>query len=558
MDLNTWPDEIRIEDIQRTHAEYNEKDPDLGLGKLQIHEDLYEGGSKFRKRANSYLDMRTIEDGGGADINLKSEGNVTGSLGNALLRKKRLRASRYVPVVAGKLETLNAAILQSPPRITAIPKNLAAGTQKEADAASLLLDVQPSEADGYWAGLNDDADGNGADLTEIAQDIIRALMAHGRAYLAIEFPGDYGANNLGQQRESGALDARMKAISPVAVDDWHYTNGKLDYLRTHAVTDIKDLPWSESKGERHEWTYYTPDAVVRYAADFLKKSPSPQAARRVADPAKHSLKTIPIIPVRIPKSLWLMERLREPVLKHYNRDSSLVWSLNQMGFSLLTLIGSDAEQEVSAVIDPDVEALKMKTGTAAFLSPNVAIFSALSGDLERQEKAMDDAIQVAALSVATRDTQGRQSGVAKFREFGALANLLSAYGMALRNAIEAWIKEVKYVREEDDEIVKLDGLDRFDIQSLDLKTKQAQDVLPLSTSPTFNRVLTAELLLAHGRDFPEPVRGIIAREALTAPPKEPEAEDPSGPDEAGEREDDEPLRTSKAKVVKNTYKERAV
>ncbi len=228
-----------------------------------------------------------------------------------------------------------------------------------------------------------------------------------------------------------------------------------------------------------------------------------------------------------------------------------------MGFSLLTLIGTDSEQEVSAVIDPDVEALKMKTGQAQFLSPNVAIFAALSGDLEKQEKAMDDAIQVAALSVATRDTQGRQSGVAKFREFGSLANLLSSYGIALRNAFEAAIAIIKTARGED-KIVKLDGLDRFDIQSLDLKTKQAKDVLPLSTSPTFDRVLTAELLLAHAHDFPEQVRAIIAREALTAPPKEPEAEGPPGPGEAGEREDDEPLRTNKAKVVENTYKERAV
>jgi len=555
MDLNTWPDAIKIEDIQRTHAEYDEKDPDLGLGKLQIHEDLYEGGSKFRKRANSYLDMRTIEDGGGADINLKSEGNVTSSRGNASLRKKRLRASRYVPVAAGKLEILNAATLQSPPRITAI-EDLASGDQSENDIAELFS--ESPKAVGYWGRLNDDADGSGANLTEIAQDLVRALMMHGRAYLAVEFPVDTGAQTLGQQKDAGVLDARLKAVSPVSVDDWKYSvTGKLEYLRTHTAVEIRDYPWSEPRGMRHEWTYYTPEEVVKYAAEFLEKAPSPQAARRVADPAQHSLKSIPIIPVRIPKSLWLMERLREPVLKHYNRDSSLVWSLNQMGFSLLTLIGTDAEQEVSAVIDPDVEALKMKTGQAQFLSPNVAIFEALSGDLEKQEKAMDDAIQVAALSVATRDTQGRQSGVAKFREFGSLANLLSSYGMALRNAFEAAIAMIKTARGED-KIVKLDGLDRFDIQSLDLKTKQAKDVLPLSTSPTFDRVLTAELLLAHAHDFPEQVRAIIAREALTAPPKEPEAEGPSGPGEAEDPEDAEPLRTSKAKVVENTYKERAV
>lgn len=567
MDLDFWPYEIPFNDISKTHPEYNEQLQDLNnLGKLVVHEDLYSGGSAFRARANSYLDMRTLEEGEAANVNLKSAGDpyvhthkdtFSGQGRVSGLRAKRLKASRYVPVVAGKLEALNAATLQSPPRITAFPKS-ASGDQNQSSTDALLHTKARTES-GYWHSLNSNADGNGTDLSELARELVRSCMVHGRAYLGVRFPDasdDYIPQTAQQQREMQETDARFVALDGKTVDDWLYDCGRLMYVRTHRVEQIKDRPWSESTGLRHTWTYYTDALVVTYVADATGTE-KPKAATRIATPSLHALGVIPIIPVTIPKSLWLMERLREPVLKHYNRSSSLTWALNQMGFSVLTLIGTDPDQDVSHTFDPETEALLLKTGSAAFLSPNVAVWSALQGDLDKQEQVMDDTIQAAALSVGSRDSSGRQSGVAKYREFGSLANLLASYGTALRNAFERGLEIIKASRNETQSI-HLDGLDKFDVQSLEIKTRQVKELLPLSQSPTFERYATTELLLAAAQNAPDEVRGMIAIEQIGASKQSATTDQVEVNDETVESDNDDLGRQPKTQLVKSTIKERVV
>lgn len=568
MDVNNWPTEIQFENITRTHPEYNEKLPDYGnLGKLIVHKDLFEGGSAFRKRANCYLDMRTLEEkDGGQNVNLKSGGDPhvhthkddydrPSSVGG--LRAKRLKASRYIPVVAGKLEALNSAILQSPPRITVLPKS-APGDQKQATTHALVAD----NASGYWHNLNGNADGQGADLSELARDIVRSLMLYGRAYIGVRFPAPaaaYDTRTAAHQREARETDAHLVALDGTLVDDWSYDGNKLLYVRTHQVEALKDYPWSKSTGLRHTWTYYTDALTVAYEAIVRDGEAEPKAATIVANPSYHDLGVIPIIPVRIPKSLWLMERLREPVLKHYNRSSSITWALNQMGFSILTLIGTDPEKSVDHTFDPETEALLLKSGSAQFLSPNVAVWTALQGDAKDQEKAMDDAIQTAALSASTRDSTGRQSGVAKYREFGSLANLLASYGTALRNAFERGISIIKKARSEEGIMINLEGLDKFDVQSLEIKTKQVKELLPLSKSPTFNRYATTELLLSASQDAPADVRASIANEQISAGETVKSDDGNSHEGAGGAPEDGDDLgKQPKTQLVTNTIKERVV
>jgi hypothetical protein len=547
----TFTSEIKWADINRCHSEYDEELPELKLGKLAVHEDIFEGGSKFRARISRYLDKRLMEEDA-VYFNAKSSGLAMQSSKSTF--ERRMKISRYTPVVAGKLEMLNSATLQSQPRITEMPSSAGATGEGGAEQA-LAGEVTPS----YWHKLNDNANGAGADLTEIAQDLVRNFMIHGRAYLMLKFPQTTYAETLAQQSEVGAMDATMHSISPKIIDDWLIKEGVLQYIRTHTTEDIRVNPWDESTGTRHTWTYYTPTETAAYEADEMLGAPQPQAAV-LRDVTPHDLGVVSVIPMRLPSSLWLMERLREPALSLFNRRAASTWSLNQMAFSILTLIGTDPDQKVEKYIDPETEALCLNTGTAAFLAPSPAVWDALQKDAEGLEKAMDDAIQVAALSVASRDSSGRQSGVAKFREFGSLANLLSAYGIALRNTFERAVEIIKSARNETKSI-KIEGLDKFDIQSLDLRTKQAKDVLPLSTSKTFDKWLVGDLLLAHAKDAPASVRAQIIADVVSAEPPEIETVGEQDQPQATGGEEDvdtDPGRDGKGKAVEGTYKERSV
>ena len=517
-----WPSSIKITELEKCSAEYNEIALDCGQRKMLVHEDLYRGGNDFRMRIDSYLDKRKLEEKGGLRAeNLKQETVTTTSIHNTSssdnwLRRKKI--SRYIPIVAGKLDFICAALHGAEPSIVA--------TSTVVEKVASFLDLIKSifiprvnvPAD-YWSNLNRNCDGDGKNVGSLSRELFLDLSVHHCAYIGLNFPDtDEEFASLADQKKAGALDVTWSRVSPQRVNDKGTFEGE-DFLRIYSEEEGRSLPYGDADSTIRTWVFATETRWITYQAIIPKDSQvnKPVDAEMISN-KPHPFGAVPVVRLEVPYGLWLMDRLRETILALFNRSSSLTYSLNQMAFSLLVLQKMTGPLSQDC-IDPDTGALILESGEAVFVAPEVGIFQALDSDVTRLEKSIDNIIQAAALSAASRDTQGRQSGVAKFREFGSIATLLDAFGSILRDGFESAIALTKKVRGDDVPIL-LEGLDKFDVQSLEIKTDQAIAVLGLPVTDTFKKYILTMLQLAHAQNASPEIRAKILEEVAAMTPEQ--------------------------------------
>jgi hypothetical protein len=482
-----FPQTLSADALRMTHPDYDPVIPGMGLRMIQVHTDIYEGGAAFARNIAHYLDKRAIEDA--ADFRSQydlRQPSIPQRQGDSQYTK-RCKTARYTPILAGKVDWIIGAVLQAGPGV--------------------VLRAPAAAAREYWVGLNSNADGRGTDLCEIAREVLRDLILFRTAYVGLFLPKNaVPAVGLGQQVQSGGLDLRWVHLDHASIDDWEYDEaGELVFVRVRTATATRVRPGATSGATL--FRYYT------RAGEYVYRLEDGSQVGRLVAQTPNSLGVVPIVPVAIPAGMWLAERLRDLALKHFNRDAALTYSLNQMGFSLLTITGEQGE--LNLTVDPDTGALILRSGDAKFVNPSPEIFKALQGDAEAKERAMDEVIQTAALSAARRDPTGRASGVSKFRDFANLTPLLQAYGRKLRDAFEKLANLAATVRNEDPAAIEITGLDRFDVQFLEAKALSLETALRLPIAETCKRWLLTDYQLALTENAPPDIRQKIAEEAQT-------------------------------------------
>jgi hypothetical protein len=552
----SFPAAIPLADLRRTHPEYS-------LAKIQKHNDLYRGGDGFRKRIANYLVKRQVEEIGATDQAWRNRETTANSGGpesdvlaqavnaGAKMWDARKRRAWYKPVVAGMIDFLAAAIFQAEPSVVAAEakENAAAPTLAERLLASIenAFGGYDGNTSSYWHALNRDADGAGQDLAAIMRDAGMEVMLHRRAYLAVRFPrvlADPAAATLQQQIAAGEYAAQLYLLRAADVDDWACDErGELLWLRIHRKDSVRSFPWKEPDTERHIWTYVTSEALYEYRAEFPRDKPPPDKdliALTGGQPQLHNLGAIPIIPVTIPEGLWIMERLAETVIELFNRQASLAWHLDQMAFAML-VIASD--RNFSQLLVPDLSGLHLGKGESAqIVGPDAQMAGALERDIERLKQELFLELQAMVLIAAARDEQGRQSGVAKQRDFGSLSTLLGALASPLRDALERAVSVILKVRRgaglDLKTIVAVQGMDKYDVLHLQEKLKNAVAFLAIPGVPdAARRWVLLDSALAMTANAPAEIREQVVTESLTAvapAPAAPVEHDAEQPESAAE------------------------
>ena len=483
---STFDSSIPVADLLVTHEDYR---PD----RIEVYNDLYEGGERFESRKDNYLRYRSIEKSGDTFANKH--------------RKQRLASATYTPHVAGAVDWIVAATFQSEPGI--------------------LVDAKEGESGDYWNGLNTDADGRGCDFAAIMRERELKALIDGRSYLTARFPKvDLPEKaSLARQREAGGLDAVIGTLDAKDVDDWgEDPRGNLEWVRTHIVEPVRVKLWGRPTKERHTWTYITADSLIEYTAERdLDKDGKPKewgkdAKATTTGPRPHKLGRLPVWPIRIPRGLWLMNRLAHVALSLFNREASHDWALDTSAFAIPVI---QSDKKIDNIFASELMALKLgPEDKFGWSIPATQHFDALDKSAERKKANLFLAIQATALVAASKDSNGRQSGVAKFRDFGAIATLLSAYAGSLRDAGESLITTIRDAREEKDRVnVSISGLDKFDVQSLELKLKLGESFLSLAgqygnqATAIAREWVLLDLSLTMANTAPSDVKASIAKQA---------------------------------------------
>lgn len=485
------PEAVPVLDLLVTHPEYQ--------AELQEKcRDFYEGGARFEKNKTKYLRGRQLD---------KYDPKYLAA---------RLACASYTPHVAGAIDWLTAAAFQAEPQLLVMrpaDKDAKPGAQPKEDPEAR-----------YWHGLNQNADGAGKDLAAIARSRLLQGMLHRRFYFGLSFPGaGQQFADLAQQQKAGAFDAKIYELDPHEVDDWsHDAAGELIWIRVHKV-ELERAAGSlvgPRTREVHTWTYIGQAEKVVLAAERKYDPDTGQAEdwQKGAKAARGETETyntgMPIVAVHVPPGLGVMARLLSTAQAIFNREASLEFALDAAAYALPYI---KTRRDLKEVLVSELHALKLNPDDnegAGYLEPTGSSFAALKERIEELKMDLFQAIQAMALQASAKDDSGRQSGVAKFRDFGAITTLLSAFAAMLRDSLEKVVAKIKAARGETELNVAVTGLDKFDVQSLELKIKLADSFLKIPGIPDAARKWVLESTsLAMASDAPPATRETIRREA---------------------------------------------
>ena len=397
---------------------------------MQMFCDLYKGGRGFEANKGKYLRWRQIE--------------RSNTKGGQAVRQARLDCAAYTPHVSGIIQWLCSSIMQAAPTV------LASGPEAKTQ---------------YYHALNSSEPGRPS-LEEVSRDVLIDLKLYGKAYLHVKWPENDAQEfrDLAEQRLAGALDAEIEHVPTRHIDDWgEDDDGCLEWVRVHLVDQTRSDMLQSPDQERHRWIYYTSATIDTYTAyrkikDGVVGNWDVKAmAEGTSEP--NGLGQLPIIRVKAPHGIHVMERLADTALSLYNREASLQYALDTSAYSQPYIC---TKKPITNVLLAETAVWMLDPqDSAGFVSPNPGHFSALNDSCKDMREQLFAAVQAMILTSSSQTQNPRQSGKAKAMDFGSIHILLSGFASALREALEQAIELIADARGDEDVAVSIDGLDQF-------------------------------------------------------------------------------------------------
>lgn len=437
----SFPATIPVKQLLECHPEYNPRHPVCDCGVLQFYHDLYAAGIDFERNKGTYLRARGLD---------KVKGGEN-------YRKARLASAHYTPFPAGIIDSIIGALMKAPPRLDG-----------PAD--------DPRTA--YYKSLNDNSDGCGRDLALITYNLFIQMFLHRRPYLSVYFPGANAASStsrtMADAKSNGALDARITYLNAATVDDWETEDEELKWVRTHVIDEMRSTTYGPRDIKRHTWAFINDGQIQEYVAkeevqeDGSKKMPE-NATRQ--NPEAHGLGALPVIPVEIERSFWVMNRLASTALALFNREASLEFALDAGALNLPVLA---SQVQPADVMLSELGCLSVGVeGSFSFVSPDGAMFAALTTDADRLNGNLYSSIHAMALMAASQQENARQSGTAKQFDKEPMQALMRLFAAPVLDALKKAVKIIAKYRGEENLEIKVVGLDEFDTQAIELEINKA-------------------------------------------------------------------------------------
>jgi hypothetical protein len=277
-------------------------------------------------------------------------------------------------------------------------------------------------------------------------------------------------------------------------------------LRTKVLRKnrVEDAEWRTET----RWTYYDRQNFRVYQKTTERDA---GVAPELVDEGMHALarlEQVPLIGVRVPEGLWLLNRAGSLQLEHFNKSNGLGWALT-MGLFAMPVVYSD--REWSQMVGESYFIQLGPTDRFGWTEPEGHVYQIAA---DNQAQLQEEIYRVCYLSQAggSLDKGAKQSGLSKQWDFAITQEVLRAYGDAMKDQIRRVLRAIEAAREDGLEI-SVTGMDEFDIGEFSTELGDAQRLLAMGVdSPTLKKEIFKRLALKYLCDARQEVKDRIAGE----------------------------------------------
>lgn len=425
------------------------------------------------------------------------------------------------------------------------------------------------EADEFYKDFHEDVSpprGRKTSLNELLkQQLLTALLCR-RAWTLVDLPDvppDLEVDSFADEEQAGLLDAYACQVDPEMVLDWEETeDGELTWAvvlhresRRDGIEECRDTV-------REEYTIYTAKDWKRYSIEFkTDKPPEDGAELAIMDEGPHSFGRVPLLRMDVSDGLWAMGKILPIAIAHFNLRNALSWAQYKSLFPVLASFLSE-EDPINPATEDSNRDVNQKYGQGRivrfgakdrleYIGPETAPFAISMQDLSGLRDEMHRVLHHMALSVENSAAALQRSAESKQIDQAATAVILRALGQVVREHVVCVLDMVRAGRGDGEVAWAVEGMDKFNDQSVEAMVEQAETVDALHIpSATFQKRYAYQLarrLLGDNateddlEDIQDELELNVSNEEYTAPEEPGEIEDvtmierpPDGPAPKGQ------------------------
>ncbi len=466
-------------DIDREHPDYRRQ-----RRTWRTYRDLYAGGQQFKHHAADYLLRRQKE-----PLDVYSE---------------RLQRVFYENYIGSIVDWYSATLFRRGP--------------------ALHFQGDNEAGQSFLAQLTEDCDLRGTNLTSFFRRCFSDTLVTGQSYVLIDFPRAVSTpSNRAEEDAIGLSRAYLVRYSAEDLINWSMDQrGDFEWvvlkqsgerqLSVDSPDIVRETYWYYF--DRTEYrTFRRIEAVSSGAGVVFGQT---AGANKVADidlvaQGAHSLvrqKRVPLLPMQLSESLWLMNKAAHLQLEHFNKSNALGWAIS-MGLFAMPVIYSD--REWNQIVGESYYIQLGPQDRFGWTEPEGKVYEIAAQNLETLK---EEIYRVCYLSQASGEMVGghAQSAASKQLDFTITQEVLRAYGDTVKDLIQKVLTTISDAREDGLQI-SVSGLDELDIGDFNSELQEAASLLQLGIgSPTFKQQVFQKLAFKYLSDARQDTKDRIAEE----------------------------------------------
>ena len=331
------------------------------------------------------------------------------------------------------------------------------------------VDDEPTDLAPVYSALKEDCDGQGTDLTSFFKDRFRQSLVTCAAYWLVELPRR-SAVELGMSEDEwkaqgfGAI--RLRAIDPQNVIDWEADDeGCFAWVKVYDRSTRRDGPAAPLLIVE-TWTIYYVDRVEVYRIEYQpKKPPKPNQVVPMVDSYSHGCARVPILSMRLPEGLWLLDAAADAQIEHFRLSCALGWLLRRGAYPIG--IFNLRDEGAAPAIGPGLGTILGQDEKFAWVEPTGATLTQLREEIKSQKDEIYRVSQQMSMSSDSSAGAMGRSGLSKMADAEATNACLRDYASFVREAIEATFELVSNALGDYELSFSVEGLSTFNSQDIE-------------------------------------------------------------------------------------------
>jgi hypothetical protein len=330
------------------------------------------------------------------------------------------------------------------------------------------------------------------------------MLVCGASYILVDFPkSDHKPTNRAEEDALGTARAYINQCPPETLINWSLDpRGEFDWvvLRTTHLRkpDYRTPQWTK----RTQWVYFDRERFETY-----QKTDGDHHVV-LTDQGQHGfarLNKVPVLGLRLPEGLWLMNRAALLQLEHFNKSNALGWALAQGLFAQPVIY---SEREWSQMIGDSYFIQLGPQDKFGWTEPAGNVYRIATENLKRLQSEIYRVTYLNHLATAPVV----QSGLSKLRDFAITQEVLRALGDSVKDSMKRLLRAIFQARNENITI-DVSGMEEFDVADFGTELEDAKNLISMNIpSPTLRKQIFKKLAFKYLCDVRQELKDRIAHE----------------------------------------------